>query len=256
MSPDALLELVSFEGVVAQAPTGQTIRATAEWRNSSKAPIVVTKAVITGLAPGATEATGPYDDFTPATTHPVMLLPGDTLSLMAHFLPPAQQLGEWTVYPVYFDREGVAQNFPGSKFNLVVDHEYGSFENTIWPVSDPSDPPSDDHRFAYACYTKSATRDSAICRARYGLGSLPYQVNPNNLAMLQQQCEQDSGVFLLHACPTNQMLQLCWEDTRSPAWAFSCEYYGNPADKNPQMPGAAPDIVFYNDRYLGRDPQP
>jgi hypothetical protein len=161
------------------------------------------------------------------------------------------------VYPTYNDSDGIWHDSDGSQFTIVADPEYGTFENLIWPVADPADPPNDDRRFAYACYTKStSTGDSARCAARYGLGTLPYQVSPDRLATAQEDCVSGGGVLLSHACPTNQMLQLCWEDTRSPAHSFSCEYYGDPDNKSPQFPGAAPDIVFYNDNYLGRDPQP
>lgn len=250
----ALLDLVSFEGVVAQVAVGQTIRANVVWRNSSVSPIEVTEAVIAGRAPGATREGGPYDDFGPVKG-PTVIAPGETLEMMASLLP-RPILGEWETYPTYRDQNGAWQDYAGKRFSIVADQEYGTFENIIWPIADPDDPPNEDRRFAYACYVKSSTQDSAVCRARYGLGTLPYQTNPDSLSAMQEQCETDGGVYLQHACPTNQMLQLCWEDTRSPAWVFSCEYYGDPNNKSPQMPGSAPDIVFYNDHYSGRDPRP
>ena len=250
----ALLDLVSFEGVTSPIPVGQTVRASVVWRNSSASPIEVAEAVIAGRAPGATREGGPYDDFSPVQG-PTVIAPGQTLTMTASLLP-RPVLGEWETYPTYRDLNGAWHDYEGEKFSIVADHEYGTFANIIWPIAEPDDPPNEDRRFAYACYVKSATRDSAVCRARYGLGTLPYQTNPDSLLAVQQQCESDGGVYLQHTCPTNQMLQLCWEDTRSPAWLFSCEYYGDPNNKSPQMPGSAPDIVFYNDRYLGRDPQP
>jgi hypothetical protein len=253
--PLALLEFVSLDGVLAQIASGQTIRATARWRNTSPTPIFVTQAVITGRAPGATHEGGPYDDFTPAADL-VEVAPDAILEVSASLLPRVV-FGDWEAYPAYKDEESIWHDSPGVMFKIVADQDYGSFENLIWPVADPADPPNDDRRFAFACYTKSTlSADSALCRARYGLGTLPYQVSPSNLPTIQQQCEQDGGIFLNHACPTNQMLQLCWEDTRSPAWSFACEYYGDPNNKSPQQPGAAPDIIFYNDDYRGRDPQP
>ena len=184
----------------------------------------------------------------------VTIAPGATLSLSAKLLPRGV-LGKWSVYASYADLDGVYHDYPGVTLDLVPDHEYGSSENSIWPVAEASDSPNEDRRFALACY-KQLAGDSARCTARYGLGTLPYQVSPDRLVMLKQNCVSEGGVLLSHACPTNQMLQLCWEDTRSPAYDFSCEYYGDPDNKSPQMPGSAPDIVFYNDNYLGRDPEP
>ena len=127
---------------------------------------------------------------------------------------------------------------------LDPDQDLGTFDNSIWPTQEG---------FAYACYTRDATADSAICRAGYGLGPLPYQFDDAKIATANANCVADGGIVLSHACPTNSMLQGCFEYTHSPEYAFTCYYFG---DVSQGMPGlsmtAFPDLVYLNPNFTGR----
>ena len=99
---------------------GDTLKGTVTYQNTSASPIAVQIITITSRPPGATPASGPYDDFTP-TVPAQTIQPGATLTLAASrvFLS-TDPLGSWYSYTTYQDGALAWHDGPHVSFTVAA----------------------------------------------------------------------------------------------------------------------------------------
>src|SRR6267142_366816 len=99
---------------------GDTLKGTVTYQNTSASPIAVQIITITSRPPGATPASGPYDDFTP-TVPAQTIQPGATLTLAASrvFLS-TDPLGSWYSYTTYQDSALAWHDGPHVSFTVAA----------------------------------------------------------------------------------------------------------------------------------------
>ena len=99
--------------------TGDTLRGTVTWQNTTANPVSIQFAVISGRRPGGTNVGGPYDDLLPKLTTLQTVQPGVTLTLAAsRTFSSADPTGSWYSYATYQDAGGAWHDGPNVTFTV------------------------------------------------------------------------------------------------------------------------------------------
>lgn len=99
---------------------GQTINATATVRNNGTASFTIAGGTITARRPGASNDSGPYDNFNPAITAQT-LAPATTLAVSASWMVPTNgPTGQWRAFLTIQDTNGLDTDGPDSYFTVTT----------------------------------------------------------------------------------------------------------------------------------------
>lgn len=101
------------------AIAGGVIVSSATLRNDSSFPYIIAEGAITARRPGATNSSGPFDNFSPPVQAQTVA-PGATITVSGSFVVPAgAPVGQWRVYLAVRDSAGNWTDGPDAFFSVV-----------------------------------------------------------------------------------------------------------------------------------------